>query len=76
MSAKTIERIMERVRALPEPALIDMLRSLDRPADAEATGPLAQFAGSVDPHTADEMEAAIEAFCEQVNPHDWAPLPR
>ena len=75
MSAKTVEQIMERVKALPEPAQINMLHSLDLLASKPAVGPLAQFAGTVDSRTADEMEAAIEACCEQVNPNDWPPLP-
>lgn len=75
MSAKTVEQIMERVKALPEPAQINMLHSLDLLATKPAPGPLAQFAGTVDAQTADQMEAAIEACCEQVNPNDWPPLP-
>jgi hypothetical protein len=75
MSAKTVEQIMERVKALPEPAQINMLHSLDLLATKPAAGPLAQFAGTMDSRTADEMEAAIEVCCEQVNPNDWPPLP-
>jgi len=75
MSTKTVEQIMERVRALPEPAQIDVLHSLNLLFAKPPVGPLAQFAGTVDSRTADEMEAAIEACCEQVNPNDWPPLP-
>lgn len=78
MSAKTVEQIMERVKALPESSQTVVLSYLDNLAQVSALtppGPLAKHFGVLSPEAADEMERAIEEGFEQVNPDEWKRLP-
>ena len=75
MSAKTVEQIMERVKALPEPAQLIFLHSLENYPVEPKIGPLAKHFGVIDQETGKEMERIIEECFEQVNPDEWNRLP-
>ena len=70
MRAKTVEQIMERVKALPEPAQLMFLRSLENFPAEQNPGPLANHFGVIDRETGEEMERIIEECFEQVNPDE------
>ena len=75
MSAKTVEQIMERVKALPEPAQMMFLQSLETYLKPSPAGPLAKHFRVLDRETGKEMERIIEECFEQVNPDEWNRLP-
>lgn len=75
MSTNTVEQIMERVKALPEPAQLLFLHSLEKYPAEPLPGPLAKHFGVIDRETGEEMERIIEECFEQVNPDEWNHLP-
>jgi hypothetical protein len=71
----TRAEITERVNRLPPELHERVLRFLDSLANAEQKGQpglgLLEFAGGLDPVSAQEMITAIEDGCERVDTTEW-----
>jgi hypothetical protein len=71
MASSLPDDIAERVRRLSRPQqeqAMAYVRSLERAAGPQS---LLAFAGAIPPADLDEMTAAIETGCEQVDAADW-----
>ncbi|MCB0051852.1 MAG: hypothetical protein KIT77_20750 [Caldilinea sp.] len=70
-----INELVERYQALPtdrQEQVLALLRDLDRTLSQGVPGTtLLKFAGSIPADELDDMSAAIEQGCEQVDRNEW-----
>jgi len=75
MSNAIVAEVVEKLTHLPEDVQRKVLHYVDALAAARARGvpgkDLLKFAGIISKEDAEEMRAAIEAGCEQVDLNEW-----